>query len=127
MLEGGSLSDVKESVRTLLNRLNGDVRLVFTGRGFHVHQIFKNPVFGTSVSRHIDRYQRMMAGDLLTLDGVGHPQKLTRIPDTFNPKRNAWAVNIPSEEFAGAPHNDVIRNEHNPYYTVLDPFRRNIC
>ena len=121
--EGGSLSDVKECVRTLVNRLNGDVRLVFTGRGFHVHQIFQNPVFGTAVSRHIDRYQRMVAGDLPTLDGVGHPQKLTRIPDTYNPKRNKWSVNIPALDFAEDPHHYIIPETPNPDYSILDPFR----
>ena len=61
IVEGGTLSDVKDDVKTLLNRLNGDVRLVFTGRGFHVHQFFTKPVFGMSVARHIERYQKEMA------------------------------------------------------------------
>jgi hypothetical protein len=121
--EGGSLSDVKEDVRRLVNRLNGDVRLVFTGRGFHVHQLFQKSVLGTAIFRHIDRYERMMAGDLPTLDGVGHPQKLTRIPDTFNPKRNKWAVNVPALDFADDPHNYIIPETPNPDYSFLDPFR----
>tara|TARA_R100000278_G_scaffold112515_2_gene90319 strand:- start:1665 stop:2657 length:993 start_codon:yes stop_codon:yes gene_type:complete len=121
--EGGSLSDVKESVRTLLNRLNGDVRLVFTGRGFHVHQMFEKPVYGTLVAKHIERYQKQMAGDLPTLDGVGHPQKLTRIPDTFNPKRKSWAVNLPADEFAQDPHGFEIPEVPVEEYKVLDPFR----
>ena len=124
--EGGSLSDVKESVRTLVNRLNGDVRLVFTGRGFHVHQMFSKPVFGTAVAKHIERYEKKMAGDLPTLDGVGHPQKLTRIPDTYNPKRNSWAVNIPAREFASDPHGFEIPTMPVVEYSALDPFRGNI-
>ena len=121
--EGGSLSDVKEDVRTLVNRLNGDVRLVFTGRGFHVHQLFQKSVLGTAISRHIDRYERMMAADLQTLDGVGHPQKLTRIPDTYNPKRNKWSVNIPAVDFADNPQGYKIPERPNPDYETLDPFR----
>ena len=123
MEEGGSLSDVKESVRTLVNRLNGDVRLVFTGRGFHVHQIFKKPVVGRAIAPHVERYERAMASDLPTLDGVGHPQKLTRIPDTFNPKRNKWSVNLPAFDFAEDPHNYLIPETPNPDYSFLDPFR----
>ena len=121
--EGGCLSDVKESVRTLVNRLNGDVRLVFTGRGFHVHQIFQKPLFGLAASKHLERYQKKKAGDLPTLDGVGHPQKLTRIPDTFNPKRNKWSVNIPTKLFADDPHNFLIPTSPVEEYKVLDPFR----
>ena len=124
--EGGSLSDVKESVRTLLNRLNGDVRLVFTGRGFHVHQMFSKPVFGTAVAKHIERYEKKMAGDLPTLDGVGHPQKLTRIPDTYNPKRKSWAVNIPASDFASDPHGFDIPTTPVSDYAFLDPFRGQI-
>tara|TARA_R100000988_G_scaffold7772_1_gene4488 strand:- start:48 stop:1046 length:999 start_codon:yes stop_codon:yes gene_type:complete len=123
MLEGGTLSDVKDDVRTLVNRLNGDVRLVFTGRGFHIHQFFDKPVYGTSVTRHIERYQKERAKGLKTLDGVGHPQKLTRIPDTFNPKRKSWAVNIPADAFAEDPHNFLIPSQPVEEYRVLDPFR----
>jgi len=123
MLEGGTLCEVKDDVRTLLNRLNGDVRLVFTGRGFHVHQFFTKPVFGMSVSRHIERYQKERAKGLKTLDGVGHPQKLTRIPDTFNPKRKSWAVNIPAKLFAEDPHTFAIPKQPVEEYKILDPFR----
>jgi len=101
MIEGGTLEDVKQDVFKLIKRLNpthlsivGDIRIVFTGRGFHVHQFFDKPVKGTAIARHIDRYQRQAAKGLKTLDGVGFPQKLTRIPDTYNPKRGRWAVNI---------------------------------
>jgi len=122
MLEGGTLSEVKDDVKTLLNRLNGDVRLVFTGRGFHVHQFFTKPVFGMSVARHIERYQKEMAKGLATLDGVGHPQKLTRVPDTYNPKRKAWAVNIPADAFAKDPHGFFIPERPTEEYACLDPF-----
>ena len=101
MIEGGTLEDVKQDVFKLIKRLNpthlsivGDIRIVFTGRGFHVHQFFDTPVKGTAIAKHIDRYQRLQARGLKTLDGVGFPQKLTRIPDTYNPKRGRWAVNI---------------------------------
>ena len=124
MLEGGSLSDVKDDVRTLLNRLNGDVRLVFTGRGFHVHQFFASPVMGQAISKHIHRYQTKMAEGLKTLDGVGNPLKLTRIPDTFNPKRNKWCVNICAKSFL----NNLdfkIPEKPQPEFKHLDPYRGN--
>ncbi len=119
--EGGNLSEVKEDVRRLLNRLNGDVRLVFTGRGFHVHQFFQNPVFGRAISRHIERYQREVASGLKTLDGVGHPQKLTRIPDTYNVKREKWAVNICAKSFMRDPLFKIPKIP-DPKYAHLDPF-----
>ena len=121
--EGGSLSDVKEDVGLLLNRLNGDVRLVFTGRGFHVHQLFTKPVFGRAISKHIERYQREVARDLKTLDGVGHPQKLTRIPDTWNPTREKWSVNICAKSFAANPLVYKIPLIPDPRLAYLDPFR----
>ena len=34
----GDINAVKDDVWTLLQRLEGDVRVVATGRGFHVHQ-----------------------------------------------------------------------------------------
>lgn len=122
LLEGGSLSDVKEDAQTLLNRLTGDVRVVFTGRGFHIHQMFADYVIGTRISHHIDRYQRLMAKGLKTLDGVGHPQKLTRIPDTYNPKRGAWAVNIDAKLFKEDPHGYEIPSQPDPELAYLDPF-----
>ena len=54
--EDTTLEDVKKDVHTLLTKLNGDIRLVFTGRGFHVHQIFTKPVKGTAIAKHINRY-----------------------------------------------------------------------
>ena len=50
MLENGSLDDVKIDVASLLTKLDGDVRTVFTGRGFHVHQFFDKPVKGTMIA-----------------------------------------------------------------------------
>ncbi len=115
MLEGGTLEDVKSDVTKLLGRLNThdrvalgrEIRVVFTGRGFHVHQFFDKPVKGTAIAKHLDRYQRAKAKDLRTLDGVGFPQKLTRIPDTYNPKRGRWAVNIDTLSFYLNPNYEI--------------------
>ena len=41
-----SIEQVKLDVSLLLRRLKGDIRLVATGRGFHVHQLFDKPVIG---------------------------------------------------------------------------------
>ena len=125
MLEGGTLDDVKKDVSCLLSRLEGDVRLVFTGRGFHVHQFFDTPVKGTAIARHIDRYQRYYAKGLKTLDGVGFPQKLTRIPDTYNPKRGRWAVNIDASAFRSDPFLYSIPSTPQKHLMCLDPFRGN--
>ena len=99
--ERGDIESVKSDVCELLHRLGdtGSIRLVATGRGFHVHQLFKRPVIGREWANHLGRYQRQMANGLKTLDGVGFPAKLTRIPDTYNVTRNRWAVNIPVEAF----------------------------
>ena len=121
MLEGGTLEDVKHDVLQLLSRLDGDVRTVFTGRGFHIHQFFDKPVKGTSIARHIDRYQRERAKGLKTLDGVGFPQKLTRIPDTYNPKRGKWAVNIDTLAFKENP-NYQIPSQPQRELKRFDPF-----
>lgn len=134
MLEGGTLEDVKRDVLKLIERLNNNnksnlltplgnryvelqyqnitdmIRVVFTGRGFHVHQFFDEPVKGTAITRHIDRYQRRQARGLRTLDGVGFPQKLTRIPDTYNPKRGKWAVNIDTTGFYLDPNYKIPAN-----------------
>lgn len=122
MLEGGTLNDVKLDVVKLLNRLEGDVRLVFTGRGFHIHQFFEKKVFGTSMVKHIDRYQRKMSKGLNTLDGVGHPQKLTRVPDTYNITRGKWAVNVDKEAFMADPLGYVIPIRPDPTLIKNDPF-----
>ena len=123
MLEDGSLDDVKRDVASLLNKLDGDVRTVFTGRGFHVHQFFDKPVKGTMIAKHIDRYQRVMARGLSTLDGVGFPQKLTRVPDTYNPARGKWSVNIDTEIFVSNPLNYQIPLKPQKRLAHLDPFR----
>ena len=124
-LEEGNLSEVKEDVKILLSRLSGDVRLVFTGRGFHIHQFFVKPVFGRAIASHIERYQRKIASDLKTLDGVGHPQKLTRIPDTYNPKRKKWAVNICAKSFLNNPHFNI-PTRPDKKYSHLDPYKGNL-
>lgn len=126
MLEGGSLDDVKKDVATLIGRLNGDVRTVFTGRGFHIHQFYDKPVKGTMISKHLDRYQRLMAKDLKTLDGVGFPQKLTRIPDTYNPTRGRWSVNIDTDVFMKNPIAYNIPSKPKESLMHLDPFRGEI-
>ena len=123
MIDGGSLQDVKRDVSMLIARLDGDIRLVFTGRGFHVHQFFDKPVKGTAIAKHIDRYQRERAKGLKTLDGVGFPQKLTRIPDTYNPKRGRWAVNIDPKSFMANPLSYNIPSKPNKELSYLDPFR----
>ena len=121
--EDKGLDVVRRDVHTLISRLSGDIRVVATGRGFHVHELFSEAVMGLAIAKHIDRYQRRMARDLPTLDGVGHPQKLTRIPDTFNPTRGRWAVNIDVESFMA----DFVGYEipRLPSKTLLyrDPFR----
>lgn len=122
MLEGGTLDQVKLDVAKLLTRLEGDVRLVFTGRGFHVHQFFDKKVFGTSMVKHIDRYQRKMSKGLETLDGVGHPQKLTRIPDTYNTTRRRWAVNVDKDAFMANPLSYMIPAKPDPKLSKNDPF-----
>ena len=123
MLEDGTLEDVKKDVASLVSKLNGDVRTVFTGRGFHVHQFFDTPLKGTMISRHLDRYQRNMASGLKTLDGVGFPQKLTRVPDTYNPARGRWSVNIDTGEFMRDPLGYNIPERPEQSLSHLDPFR----
>ena len=101
--EQGGIEQVKQDVAKLLSRLDGDIRLVATGRGFHVHQLFSRPVIGIQFHRHLARYQKMKASGLATLDGFAFPAKLTRIPNTFNATRGRWAVSIPTHEFIADP------------------------
>ena len=96
--ERGGIEEVKRDVRELLTRLQGDVRVVATGRGFHVHQLFKRAVIGASFHNHLARYQKRMSDGLKTLDGFAFPAKLTRIPNTYNVTRKRWAVVIPAEQ-----------------------------
>ena len=122
--ERGDIQSVKADVCELIQRL-GDtrsVRLVATGRGFHVHQLFKRPVTGREWHEHLGRYQRQMAKGLKTLDGVGFPAKLTRIPDTYNVTRNRWAVNIPVGAFLSDCLHYPIPTTPNTEQSVLDPF-----
>ena len=121
--ERGGIEDVKRDVATLINRLEGDVRLVATGRGFHVHQLFQQPVIGGSWDRKLGRYERSMAEDLVTLDGVGFAKKMTRIPDTYNISRGRWAVNIDARDFAADPHGYNIPLRPSSEFAHLDPFR----
>ena len=121
--ERGDIVAVKKDVAKLLTRLNGDVRIVATGRGFHIHELFESPVIGRDWARHLDRYEREMARGLKTLDGVGHAQKLTRIPDTFNVTRSRWAVNIDADAFKAAPLGYEIPLRPDPRLFVNDPFR----
>jgi hypothetical protein len=65
-----------------------------------------------------------MAEGLKTLDGVGNPLKLTRIPDTYNPKRNKWCVNICAKSFL-TDSNFCIPNVPVPEFRHLDPYRGN--
>jgi hypothetical protein len=117
-----TIEDVKDDVALLLRRLEGDVRLVATGRGFHIHQLFKTPVIGKIWMRKLQTYEKHMARGLKTLDGVGFPEKLTRIPGTYNPKRNRWSVPIDPQTFCSNPQGFKIpktpKNEHKEY----DPF-----
>jgi len=101
--EDADITKVKQDVAKLLSRLEGDIRLVATGRGFHIHQLFKRPVVGVEFHRHLARYQKLMSDDLQTLDGFAFPAKLTRIPNTFNATRKRWAVSIPVKEFMADP------------------------
>lgn len=91
----GGIEKVKSEVCVLLSRLAGDVRVVATGRGFHIHQLFSRSVMGGDFHRHLSRYQRLMADGLKTLDGVAFPAKLTRLPNTYNVTRGRYAVVIP--------------------------------
>jgi len=118
-----TIIDVKRDVHTLLGRLRGDVRVVATGRGFHVHQMFQKPVEGQAIAQHIIRYQNLKGKGLKTLDGVGNPQKLTRVPDTYNVTRKRWAVNIDTQAFKKDPMNYKIPEKPKNTLKVHDPFR----
>lgn len=122
MTEDTTIADVKKDVHTLISRLSGDVRVVATGRGFHVHELFEKPVKGTAISRHIVRYENQAAQGLKTLDGVGNPQKLTRVPDTYNVTRGRWAVNIDVGAFMDNPLGCTIPDRPGVLLSE-DPFR----
>lgn len=118
-----TFADVKRDVVSLLSKLTGDVRVVATGRGFHVHQLFKKAVKGLAIAPHIIRYENRVSKGLKTLDGVGNPQKLTRVPDTYNVTRNRWAVNIDVNAFLSDPFNYVIPTRPDEKLKQYDPFR----
>lgn len=120
--ETHGIDKVKQDVALLCLKLSGDVRIVATGRGFHVHQLFSKPIKGVKGSRDLERYQRQMSKGLDTLDGVGHASKLTRIPDTFNPKRGRWAVTIDPEAFRADPMNYSIPKRPDHTLKKYDPF-----
>ena len=127
MNEDFTMDDVKHDVAALIQRLEGDVRLVATGRGFHVHQCFQRPVRGRDWAIHLDRYERKMAEGLSSLDGVGYPEKVTRVSGTYNPKRKKWAVTIPAQDFAKDPFNYHIPERPLPDYINIDPFQGTIA
>ena len=95
---------VKDDAVELLSRLTGDVRVCATGRGFHIHQLLETPVTGLHWGRALDRYQRTIAKGLSSLDGVGYPRKMCRVPHTYNAKRKRWAVMIDVDAFKANPH-----------------------
>lgn len=118
-----TMEDVKHDVAALIQRLDGDVRLVATGRGFHVHQPFARPVRGRDWAGHLDRYERKMAEGLASLDGVGYPEKMTRVSGTRNMKRGKWAVTIPARPFAEDPFSFSIPTRPNKSNIGIDPFQ----
>lgn len=118
-----TMEDVKHDVAALISRLDGDVRLVATGRGFHVHQPFARPVRGRDWAGHLDRYEREKAHGLASLDGVGYPEKMTRISGTRNVKRGRWAVTIPARDFAADPFGYQIPAKPVREYIGIDPFQ----
>ena len=118
----GTIEQVKDDVASLLARLDGDIRLVATGRGFHVHQLFKRPVIGHHFHGPLGRYQRLMGEGLSLLDKVGQPAQMVRIPGTFNVTRQRWAVNVPVEAFCADPQGFCIPDTPKAEWAVLDPF-----
>tara|TARA_R110002153_G_scaffold17509_5_gene61049 strand:- start:1881 stop:2870 length:990 start_codon:yes stop_codon:yes gene_type:complete len=122
MTEEYDMDCVKKDVAALIKRLDGDVRLVATGRGFHVHQVFKRSVKGRQWAFHLDRYEREMALGLASLDGVGYPEKLTRVSMTYNNTRNKWAVPIQADLFSIAPLDYRIPVKPLHWMRAIDPF-----
>jgi len=110
---GVSIRGVKDEVKTLLDRIyadhpDSDVRVVATGRGFHVHQMFSSPVSGVKWSAELQRYEAYMGRELKSLDGIGYAEKLTRLPGTYNPSRRRWAVIIDVKAFMEKLHSYTI-------------------
>jgi len=113
---------VKTDAATLINRLEGTVLAVATGRGFHIHQIFKEPVREDRWPTELIRYEREMAKDLPTLDCIGTVDRLCRIPSTINTKRKRFCVIIDAKKFAADPHGYKIPKRPELSMTHLDPF-----
>jgi len=120
--EEHTMESVRDDVATLISRLSGDVRLVFTGRGFHVYQPFIESVRGREWAHRLDRYERSMADGLNTLDGVGYPERLTRIPDTYNTKRGRWCVTVSPTAFVSDPQGFTPPERPDPAFLHLRPF-----
>jgi len=119
----GDMDSVKLEVAELCSRLKGDFRIIATGRGFHVHLLFNKGVSGRNWAYALQRFQRQKARGLNTLDGVGYPEKITRIPDTYNPKRNKWCVVIDHEAFLANPIGYEIPLSPNNSLKSLCPYR----
>lgn len=120
--ERGGIEQVKQDVAKLISRLEGDIRVVATGRGFHVHQLFNQSVVGHEYRLPLEHYQRRKAKGLPTLDGVGFPEKMTRIPNTYNPKRGRWCVVIKAEDFVNDPMNFPIPKMPKATDSIFHPF-----
>lgn len=116
------IEQVKLDTAVLIQRLEGDVRVVATGRGFHVHQLFEEPVQGIHWARTLDRYQRKMADGLKSLDGVGYPRKLARVPLTYNARRGRWSVMIDAQQMAEEPLTMQIPKKPIEKMNSLHPF-----
>ena len=63
-----------------------------------------------------------MAEGLKTLDGVGLPEKLVRIPNTYNPKRGRWSVCINASIFSDNPDSFTIPKKPTDESFSLCPF-----
>lgn len=118
---GVKIAGVKDDVKTLLDRIyadhpDSDVRVVATGRGFHVHQMFSETVSGVKWSSELQRYEAEMGRDLPSLDGIGYAEKLTRLPGTYNPSRRRWAVVVDTAKFRAKPQEYTI-----PKHPLVSP------
>ena len=120
--DGMNDPQVKTDAAELINRLEGTVLALATGRGFHVHQLLREPVREDRWPTELVRYEREMAKDLPTLDCIGTVDRLCRIPDTINPKRGRWCVIIDAKAFAADPHGYSIPKRPEDSLTHLNPF-----
>ena len=122
--DGDDDPQVKRDDAELIKRLDGTVLAVATGRGFHVHQILREPVIGDRWPSELTRYEREMAQDLSTLDCIGTVDRLCRVPNTLNPKRGRWAVVIDPERFAADPLGYEIPKTPDRTLSHLNPFKK---